>query len=352
MKRKFLRLASLAAALALTLCLVGCGGGGKDAGGTAAASSYASQKNTLSSMDSAADEMYGGGIGAAPAAPEESFSSQSRENTTGSLLPQDGRKVILNANLTIEALDFDAACSALLTALKEAGGYVSSADMNTPSYEGARRSAHYQMRVPAAKYDQFLEGAGKAGNLVNKNESGQDVTAEYVDVEARLKSLRLQEERLYEMMEQAGELETLLAIQNQLTEVQYQIESYTARQRTYDDLIAYSTVDIDVEEVRQITEKAETYADRIAKAFRTSWSRFGDDVQDFTVWFIEAIPSLLVLALVVLIVFLLARAARRRAEAYRAAHPAAPYQPAKYAAPPKAPKDGQETQTKQEPKYK
>ena len=56
------------------------------------------------------------------------------------------------------------------------------------------------------------------------------MTSAYVDVEARLKSLKLQEERLYAMMEQAGDLETLLAIQNQLTEVQYQIESYTAQQ--------------------------------------------------------------------------------------------------------------------------
>ena len=47
------------------------------------------------------------------------------------------------------------------------------------------------------------------------------MTSAYVDVEARLKSLKLQEERLYAMLEQAGDLETLLAIQNQLTEVQY-----------------------------------------------------------------------------------------------------------------------------------
>ena len=73
---------------------------------------------------------------------------------------------------------------------------------------------------------------------MSKQESTQDVTSAYVDVEARLKSLKLQEERLYAMMEQAGDLETLLAIQNQLTEVQYQIESYTAQQRTYDDLIS------------------------------------------------------------------------------------------------------------------
>ena len=87
---------------------------------------------------------------------------------------------------------------------------------------------------------------------MSKQESTQDVTSAYVDVEARLKSLKLQEERLYAMMEQAGDLETLLAIQNQLTEVQYQIESYTAPQRTYDDLISYSTVDVTVDSLRYL----------------------------------------------------------------------------------------------------
>ena len=74
------------------------------------------------------------------------------------------------------------------------------------------------------------------------------------------------------MMEQAGDLETLLAIQNQLTEVQYQIESYTAQQRTYDDLISYSTVDVTVEEVKQITEKTVETALYLYKKFFFEWA--------------------------------------------------------------------------------
>ena len=70
-----------------------------------------------------------------------------------------------------------------MAALRSAGGYVSGTDQYTPSYEGAQRRAHYQLRVPADRYDTFLEGAGKAGNLTNKTESTQDVTSEYVDVE-------------------------------------------------------------------------------------------------------------------------------------------------------------------------
>ena len=194
--------------LALAASLAGCGG---------AASSTAAARASYSSMDSAPQAYAADAGGTAAEAAGTSDLSDAVQNSAD-LLPQDGRKIILNATLSIEALDFNATCTALARAAQSCGGYVSSTSIDTPAYEGAYRTAYYQFRIPAEQYSVFLEGAGSAGNLVSKQESTQDVTSAYVDVEARLKSLKLQEERLYAMMEQAGDLETLLAIQNQLTE--------------------------------------------------------------------------------------------------------------------------------------
>jgi hypothetical protein len=77
---------------------------------------------------------------------------------------QDGRKIILNATLSIEALDFNATCTALARAAQSCGGYVSSTSIDTPAYEGAYRTAYYQFRIPAEQYSVFLDGAGSAGN--------------------------------------------------------------------------------------------------------------------------------------------------------------------------------------------
>ena len=82
------------------------------------------------------------------------------------------------------------------------------------------------------------------------SESTEDVTADYVDVEARLNSLEAQRQRLEELRAQAGNLEDLLAIENQLTQVQYQIESYTGQKRVLDDQITYSTVNVYLDEVK------------------------------------------------------------------------------------------------------
>ena len=335
---------SILFSLALAASLAGCGG---------AASSTAAARASYSSMDSAPQAYAADAGGTAAEAAGTSDLSDAVQNSAD-LLPQDGRKIILNATLSIEALDFNATCTALARAAQSCGGYVSSTSIDTPAYEGAYRTAYYQFRIPAEQYSVFLEGAGSAGNLVSKQESTQDVTSAYVDVEARLKSLKLQEERLYAMMEQAGDLETLLAIQNQLTEVQYQIESYTAQQRTYDDLISYSTVDVTVEEVKQITEKTETFGDRVSDAFRRSWRDFGYGAQDFAVGFVAALPTLLVLAVLAAVAVTAARAAVRLHKKRLAGRPApAPRTPAGY-----APQNGNEAETGKDappsppPKYK
>lgn len=329
MKRKWI---GLLCALALTLSLAGCG---------------ASSNSATATYDMAS----GGSANMAPAEPMmpmeveewgyDAAASDSIGGTSGVSLPQDDRKIILNASLTIEALDFDATCSALLNALKDAGGYVSSTELYSPSYEGARRHATYELRVPATQYEAFLQNAGSAGNLINKQESTEDVTRAYVDVESRLRSLRLQEERLFEMMEQAGELETLLAIQNQLTEVQYQLDSYTSQRNTYDDLVSYSTVTVFVEEVRVFTEAPVTFGDRVAEAFRGSWRSFGDGVQDFAVGFIYFLPTLLVLCVLAAIMIPLVRMAAKRSRARLAERrpSAAVRRPADYASQYAAPKD-------------
>ena len=92
--------------------------------------------------------------------------------------------------------------------------------------------------------------------------------------------------------------------------MQYQIESYTAQQRTYDDLISYSTVDVTVGG-KADHRKTETFGDRVSDAFRRSWRDFGYGAQDFAVGFVAALPTLLVLAVLAAVAVTTARAAVR-----------------------------------------
>ena len=252
MKRiKWKRCAALCALLGLCMALAACGASQSTAAGTgtAAAQEDSAQASTLEA----------GG-------------------TTALQLPQDGRKLIMNAELTVEALDFDATLTALREAAEQAGGYVSSTYLEGEADSGSRY-AHYEFRIPAEQYSTFLAAADGAGNVTQKSESVQDVTAQYVDVEARLASLEAQRESLNAMLAQAQDVETLLAVQRELADVQYEIESYTAQKRTYDDQIAYSTVQVTVHEVRRVTENPQSFASRLGAAFRSGWYGLGQGVQ-------------------------------------------------------------------------
>lgn len=323
MKRiKWKRCAALCALLGLCMALAACGASQSTAAGTgtAAAQEDSAQASTLEA----------GG-------------------TTALQLPQDGRKLIMNAELTVEALDFDATLTALREAAEQAGGYVSSTYLEGEADSGSRY-AHYEFRIPAEQYSTFLAAADGAGNVTQKSESVQDVTAQYVDVEARLASLEAQRESLNAMLAQAQDVETLLAVQRELADVQYEIESYTAQKRTYDDQIAYSTVQVTVHEVRRVTENPQSFASRLGAAFRSGWYGLGQGVQSLAVGLAAVLPTLLVLAVVGGAVWAAGRTLlRRRHKKTRAPGPAAQNRPE--GTPPVAPPEPKKTEQGTEPPH-
>lgn len=286
----------LAAALAAALfagLFTGCGA----SSGATATSSAAIQEVAGAAMEDAAN---GTGSGAGVT-----------DLDSGALTPQDSRKIIYNATLWLETKQFDQASADLLEAASQAGAYVQSSE-SSGSAEQGNRSVYYTLRVPADHYSEFLNAAAQAANLIRRSESSQDVTAEYVDLEARLASLEQQRQRLDELAAQAESLEDLLAIESQRSEVQYQIESYTGQMNVLQDQISYSTVDVYLDEVTELTPQSPSFVSRVGSAFRGSWNGFVSVVQELVIGLIYLLPFLVVAAVVIALVVLLARRAAKK----------------------------------------
>lgn len=286
----------LAAALAAALfagLFTGCGA----SSGATATSSAAIQEVAGAAMEDAANGTDGGaGV---------------TDLDSGALTPQDSRKIIYNATLWLETKQFDQASADLLEAASQAGAYVQSSE-SSGSAEQGNRSVYYTLRVPAENYSEFLNAAAQAANLIRRSESSQDVTAEYVDLEARLASLEQQRQRLDELAAQAESLEDLLAIESQRSEVQYQIESYTGQMNVLQDQISYSTVDVYLDEVTELTPQSPSFVSRVGSAFRGSWNGFVSVVQELVIGLIYLLPFLVVAAVVIALVVLLARRAAKK----------------------------------------
>ena len=206
----------------------------------------------------------------------------------------DSAKIIYTANLTLESKDYEAARSALDSALAEAGGYLESSSEYSSS--GSSRSVSLTYRVPQANYQSFLDAVAAAGNVTYRSQQADDVTTQYMDVSARLSNLQAQRTRLQQLQEQAETLSDLLQIEDSLTEVQSQIESWQSQLDWYSNQVQQCTVYVNLNEVQNYTPTDESFLGSVGAAFAQGWSNFVNGLQQLAVWLAGAWPVVLVVA--------------------------------------------------------
>lgn len=220
------------------------------------------------------------------------------------------RKIIYNSNIDIETKKFDDDVAAIKQLVASNGGYFESSSINgTAEYGG--RNAYYTVRVPSKNYQAFMDSIGSIGSVTYSGENVEDITSNYVDVQARLKSLNRKLKRLEELEENADNIEDLLAIEDRINNVQYDIENYTAQLKVYDDKVDYCTVSITLDEVVTYSEvKKDTAWNRFAEAFAGSFSGFLSFLQWLIIALIYILPYALVAGVILIIVWIATKKTR------------------------------------------
>ena len=183
------------------------------------------------------------------------------------------------------------------------GGYMQSTSLNqNTSYS---RSYSATIRIPADKYQEFLESINNSGNTVSYSEEVKDVTDSYTDLEARLVSYKAEEQKVLEFYDKAETLEELLIVEERLSEIRYEIEYLEAQIKNYDLLISYSTLNITVTETKTYTPVSQSFGSRLVSAFTNGLSGFISNVEDFIVDLVYNIWTIIfVVLLICLAVFL------------------------------------------------
>ncbi len=244
------------------------------------------------------------------------------------------RKIIRNADVTVQTLAFDAFVEALNNAVTAAGGYIESSSVGGRSIRSSEqlRNARFTIRIPADRLDAFLSDVAGLGNVTSQSTSLRDVTTNYVDSEKHLEALRTEQNALLEILAKATTVEDIITVQDRLTYVRYEIESYEGILRTYDDQVDLSTVSLRVDEVeRETPVEEESFGDEVSRRFSESLEDVGDGFKRFAAGFLGSAPviivTLLILGLIALIVILIVRAVLKSAKK-RQTKPAAPQSPA------------------------
>ncbi|HEX3131373.1 MAG TPA: DUF4349 domain-containing protein [Thermoanaerobaculia bacterium] len=271
----------------------------------------------------------------APAAPAPADArSQSSESApepgvaqAATVVPQPAsRKLIRRLDLELVAKDTEATAARLQGMVTSMGGYVS--DVNASRNLEAM---HYEMvlRVPAEKLDAAREEIRRMVLRVEREQmTTEDVTSQFVDSEARLRSLRATEDELRELLaesrERARKVAEVMEIYNNLTEVRTQIEQIQGQLNQLQGQVSFSTIHLTLEADSAskpiVAEDAWRPGETTRNAFR--------NLVGFLQWVVDALIVIVVngipIALVILIPVFLIRKIWRRWVGKPPAEPAAP----------------------------
>ena len=285
----------MALLLALTM-LAGCG---------ASSVSSPAMKNEMA-MDTVVAETWAPEV---PGALTGTTDSATQEVSTD-------QKLIKRVNMDAETEDLEALLPQLMAQISGLNGYVESQEVyNGSSYSTYRyRNARLTIRVPAENLDGLVAQVKGVSNVVSYNESVEDVTLAYVDMETRILALETERDRLLELMEKAETMSDLLEIEARLTQVRGDLESINSQLKVLQNQVSYATIELYINQVKAYTEVEEqTVWQRIGSGFTKNLKNLGEDLVDFFVWVVTYSPQLILWAgIITVVVIVLRRSFRKR----------------------------------------
>ena len=230
-------------------------------------------------------------------------------------------KIIYSGNARVETVDFDNVLERIYGMVDAYGGflegsYITGKDYYSSYYDRPNyRNASFTIRVPREAFRSFTGSLEELGNLTYTSYEAQNISTSYYDTQSRLKTYRTEEERLLEMLNKADTVEDMLNIEDRLAMVRYNIESLTTTLTNWDSKINYSTLYLEVQEVKELTKETpitRTFGEELVQSVKDSLEWLGQAIKDGTIFIVSAIPLLVIPAIVVVIVILAVRSRKRK----------------------------------------
>ena len=312
-RRQTSRLATAAAALAIGTGLValsGCAGaGGSDSG--AADSAVAGPGSSDSSGADASVNREGAAVVGAPNGAPDSAAKPADGAAAVTAVSYD-RKLARRADISITVADVDAAAVKVRAIAASAQGLVTAEAISSePDVSGSGGFSTITISVPTAELDATLDQLAKLGKVHSRNASTDDVTAQYVDTEARVKTMQASVDRVRALMSQATKLGDVVALEAELSRRQADLEATESQLAALKDSVALSPVEVRLSTDEQVLQQADDSTGFVA-GLKAGWSAFAGSVTVLLTVLGAVLPFALVAALVLvpLLVWLRRRGTR------------------------------------------
>jgi hypothetical protein len=220
--------------------------------------------------------------------------------------PDLTRKLIKDGYVEFETVDLQQARSAVLSAVEQVNGYVSS---DHEFSETARIGNRIEVRIPTDQFDAFLAAATQGvERFESKNVDVRDVTEEFLDITARLKTKKELELRYHELLKDARNVLEILEIEKQIEQLRSDIESFEGRLKYLNDRVNMATLTLSFYE---LVPEEHAFGGKFKAGVRNGWENL--------IWFFVVLTNLWPFVLITLLLVVVVRRYRRRKRASRGA---------------------------------
>ncbi|MBQ8783793.1 MAG: DUF4349 domain-containing protein [Clostridia bacterium] len=244
-----------------------------------------------------------------------SFTTQSTGGTGSSSVNTSAkapnRKIVKTASISIRTKNYDTFITALNQKIEQCGGYIEQSQEH--NYDNAsNRFANMDVRIPAENLDKFIEELAVIGTITSKAITSDDITDSYIDVESRINALETEEKTLLGILEKAENLSDVIELQDRLSQVRADLESLKAQKQSYDGMISYSGVSLEINEVERVVESDDTFLGEVKEKLMNNLYDLGDFFRELAINLIAALPYIAIIGVVAGVVIVIVKKVRRR----------------------------------------
>ncbi len=293
------------------------------------AASYEAPSYEEAEAVEAYDGDYEGGYNTS-ASPEEGETGVKKTADTSDKVVLDSEKIVYYADINMSSKNCETARKQIKDAAEKYGALIQEENYyendiswyTSDSERGGRRNYYVELRVPSDNYNALISEAGNMDAVVNNvNTSAQNITRQYYDTQAEIDSLEDEMKQLKAIMKEAKKVEDVLYIQDRITEIQTRINSDKSQISRMNTDIAYSYVNITLQEVMIYKEPEPepdmTYEQKLMRNFYNSLVEFEEFCYDFVLYFVRNWIKILAAILILIIIISIFRGGRSKREIRR-----------------------------------
>lgn len=249
------------------------------------------------------------------------YRSDSQAGDDFELVQEGGqpRLIIRTADMSIVVADTEQSMASIAQMAEDNGGWVVSS--NVYQFDQNAKTGNMMVRIPAEGFQSFIDAVQLMSVDVTRiSTSGQDVTEEFVDLSSRLANLEATADRVRNFLDETKDVEEALAVNQELSRLEGEIEVIKGRIKYLEQSAAFSTVSIDLtpDILSQPIEVGGWQPQGVAKVALESLVAALQTLVDIGIWLlIFVLPILILIAIPIVILIILIRRWRRRRKAKR-----------------------------------